>query len=90
MSDLVGNPEDRFSRDAAQIKLYNHRSRLEPLNFGFKKKRKCSIPVAKTKALISFAVTVKLICVFVFAKHVDCWFSQVAAQIIFPDLHERQ
>ena len=27
----------------------------------------CTIYVAKTKALISFAVTVKLICVFVFA-----------------------
>ena len=29
--------------------------------------RDCSINVVKTKALISFAVTVKLICVFVFA-----------------------
>ena len=28
---------------------------------------KCTIRVAKTKALISFAVTAKLICVFVFA-----------------------
>ena len=27
----------------------------------------CTICLAKTKALISFAVTVKLICVFVFA-----------------------
>ena len=36
--------------------------------------------VAKTKALISFAVTAKLICVFVFA-HADCWFSHVAAHI---------
>ena len=34
--------------------------------------------VAKTKALISFAVTAKLICVFVFA-YADCWFSHVAA-----------
>ena len=31
--------------------------------------------VAKTKALISFAVTAKLICAFVFAN-ADCWFSQ--------------
>ena len=36
-------------------------------NFGFRKKRDCTIRVAKTKALISFAVTAKLICVFVFA-----------------------
>ena len=40
----------------------------------------CTIRVAKTKALISFAVTAKLICTFVFA-YTDCWFSQVAAQI---------
>ena len=30
--------------------------------------------MAKTKALISFAVTAKLICVFVFA-YAQCWFS---------------
>ena len=35
----------------------------------------------KTKALISFAVTAKLICDFVFA-YADCWFSHAAAQII--------
>ena len=37
--------------------------------------------MAKTRALISFAVTAKLICVFVFAN-ADCWFSRVVAQII--------
>ena len=36
--------------------------------------------VAKTKALISFAVTAKMICVFVFA-YVKCWFSHGAAQL---------
>ena len=36
--------------------------------------------VVKTKALISFAVTAKLICAFVFA-YADCWFSHGAAQI---------
>ena len=40
----------------------------------------CTIRVAKTKALISFAVTVKLICTFVF-PYTDCWFSHVAAQL---------
>ena len=38
--------------------------------------RICTISVAKTKALISFAV--KLICVFVFA-YANCWFSHEAA-----------
>ena len=36
--------------------------------------------VAKTKVLISFAVTAKLICAFVFA-YADCWFSHKAAHI---------
>ena len=36
--------------------------------------------VAKTKALISFAVTAKLICVFVFA-YAKCWFSRDAAHL---------
>ena len=45
-----------------------------------KKKRKCTIRVAKTKALISFALTAKLICVFVFAC-ADCWFFHEAAHL---------
>ena len=40
----------------------------------------CTIYVAKTKALISFAVTVKLICVFVFA-YANIWFSHDAAHL---------
>ena len=36
--------------------------------------------MSKTKALISFAVTAKLICVFVFA-YADCWFSHDAAPL---------
>ena len=36
--------------------------------------------VAKTKALISFAVTAKLICVFVFA-YAKRWFSHDAAYL---------
>ena len=44
------------------------------------KKRDCTIYVAKTKALISFAVTAKLICVFVFA-YAKCRFSHDAAHI---------
>ena len=55
---------------------------LEAWNFGFRKKRCCTIQVAKTKALISFAVTAKLICVFIFA-YAKRWFSHDAAQIIF-------
>ena len=42
--------------------------------------------VAKTKALISFAVTAKLICVFVFA-YAQCWFSHEAAHRILNMLN---
>ena len=56
-----------FRPGPTQTGLYKLRSRLEAGNFGFKKKRKYTIRVAKTKALISFAVTAKLICAFVFA-----------------------
>ena len=37
--------------------------------------------VVKTKVLISFAVTVKLICAYVFAN-AKIWFSHDAAQIV--------
>ena len=49
-----------------QTRLCSHRRWLEAWNLVFRKKRDCTICVAKTKALISFAVTAKLICVFVF------------------------
>ena len=68
------------NRSDTKIRLYSYRSRLEARNFRFRKKRKCTIRVAKTKALISFVVTAKLICVFVFA-YADCWFSHEAAGI---------
>ena len=43
--------------------------------------RDCNIYAAKTKALISFAVTAKLICVFVLA-YAKRWFSLDAAHLI--------
>ena len=47
-------------------------------NFEFRKKWNCR----KIKVLISFAVTAKLICAFVFT-YADCWFSHVEAQIFY-------
>ena len=43
--------------------------------------RDCTFRVAKTKRLISLAVTAKLICVFVFA-YANCWFCHEAAHIL--------
>ena len=44
----------------------------------------CTIPVAKTKALISFAVIAKLICAFVYA-YTQRLFSHVATHILILD-----
>ena len=50
-----------------QTGLYSHRRWLEAWNFVFSKKRDHTIYEVKTKVMISCAVTVQLICVFVFA-----------------------
>ena len=47
--------------------LHSHRRWIEAGNFGFRKYRDCTIYVKKTKALISFPATAKLICAIVFA-----------------------
>ena len=69
-----------FSNRSNTNQAVRHRRRLESWNFGFRKYRYCNIRVAKTKALISFAFTAKLICALVF-PYADCWFSHNAAQL---------
>ena len=69
-----------FRPGPTQTRLYSYRSRLKAGNFRFKNKKDCTSPVAKTKALTGFAVTAKLICVFVFA-YAKCWYSHEAAQM---------
>ena len=57
------------------------------LKFWFRKKRDCTVHVAKTKALISFAVTTKLMCVFVFLYE-KCWgFFHDAAHFVLELAH---
>ena len=70
-----------FRTGPTQSELHKYRRWLEAVTFGFRKYREYIIRVAKIKALISFAVTAKLICAFVFA-YADRWFSHVVAQII--------
>ena len=71
-----------FQPGLTQTSLCSYRRWLETLNFRFKKKSDCSIHVAKTKSLMSFTVSAKLIS-FVFA-HAFCLFSYVAAQLRCP------
>ena len=66
---------------------------------GLKCKKDCTIPVAKTKAQISFTVTGKLICIFVFA-YAKIWFSHNEAHFntkqelseigLFPKIGNKQ
>ena len=53
---LRENLSSGFPPGATQTRLYNHRRWLEAWNFGFRKKRDCTIYVAKTKVVISCAV----------------------------------
>ena len=69
-----------FGPCPTQTGLCSYRKLIEALNLEFRKNKKCTIRVAKTKALISCAVTAQLICAFVFA-YADCCFSDAAAQI---------
>ena len=72
-----------FRPSPTQIRLRRLRKWLEAWNFVFRKKRDYTILVAKTKALISFAVTV-----FVFA-YAKIRFSHVAAHRISVYLNQR-
>ena len=51
-----------FRPGPTQTGLYSHRRWLEAGNFGFRKQMNCTIRVAITKALISFAVTDLRLC----------------------------
>ena len=74
-----------FRPGPTQTRLYNHTRWLEAGNFVFRKKRDRTIRLAKTKTLISFAVTAKLICIFVFA-YAKSRFSHDEAQLVFVKL----
>ena len=70
----------KLKSNFANVPFQNYpcRSMLEAWNFGLKKKRSCSICVAKTKTLTSCAVTD--LCIFIFA-YARCLFSYVAAHL---------
>ena len=73
------NQQFGFGPGLTQTKLYSYWRWLQAWNFVFRKKRYCTIQVAKTKTLIS--LTAKLICVIVFA-YANRWFSHAGPQIL--------
>ena len=82
------NKRSGFRPCLTQTRLCSHRRWLEAWNFRFRKKRDGTINEVKTKALIRFVVTAKLICIFVFA-YAKCWFSNDAAHIPFSTHHKK-
>ena len=70
-----------FRPGPTQTGLYSDRRWLEAGNFVFRKQRDCTSYVAKTKALISLAVTAQLICAFVFT-YAKIRFSHDVAHIL--------
>ena len=80
----MGKPTKWFPNRSDTNQPVQAQKRARSLKFGFKKNKGCSICVAKTKALISFAVTAKLICIFVFA-YAYCWISHEAAHLDSTD-----
>ena len=81
-SHLVGKPTMWFPNRSDTNRPVQAQKRATSLKFRIKVEEKSTIRVAKTKALISFAVTAKLICAFVFA-YADCWFSHVVAHTMY-------
>ena len=69
-----------FRPDPTQCGLYSHRGWLESKKFGFGKGRNCTIYIVETKALISCAVSVQLICVSVL-PYTKSRFSPEAAHL---------
>ena len=69
-----------LNKGPTQTELYKHI--LEILDL---KSRGTTIRRVKTKVLISFAVTAKLICAFGFA-FADCWFSHEVAHMFSESL----
>ena len=72
--------ENQSSGFPAKSDTSNHRRYLDARNFKFNKTRNCIVHAAKTKAIISCAVTAKLICTL-FICICKSQFSHDVAQI---------
>ena len=78
MSRIARNPVFGVSNPVATQTAVQPQKMPRGLNFGFRNKRDWAIYVAKTRALISCAITAHLICTFVFTyakKEVHSWHS---------------
>ena len=69
-----------------QTGSYHKRKLIEALNFGFRKKRNCTINEAKRKVLISCVVTAHLICAFVSQMQIAGFLDLVPVSVMFNKL----
>ena len=84
LSHLVGKSTMWFPNRSDTNQAAQSQRQARSLKFRIKQEEEVYYPcsVAKTKALISFAVTAKLVCAFVFA-YANCWFSHEAAHFVW-------
>ena len=71
---LCGRKQIRVSDQVDTSRPVKSQKIVRSLKFRMKEEEGLYYHVAKTKALISFAVTAKLVCAYVFA-YADCLFS---------------
>lgn len=57
-----------FNPDLTQTRLHSHKRWLKPWKLEFMKKRDCTSFVAKTKVLLSWALTAQVNCILVFTN----------------------
>ena len=76
LSRLVGKQTMWFPNRSDTNRAVQAQKQARSLKFQIKEEKEEYIRAARTKALISFAVT----CAFVFA-YADCWFSHEAAHL---------
>ena len=81
VSRLMGKPTMWFPNRSDTNRPVQAQKSARSLKFRIKEEEELYFPSSENKGGISFAVTAKLICVFVFA-YADCWFSHEAAQVI--------
>ena len=81
LSHLVGKPTMWFLNRSDTNRPVQAQKQARSLKFWSRVEEELYYRVAKTKALISFAVTAKLICSFGFA-YADCWFSHGEAHLL--------
>ena len=82
MRHFVGKPTMWFPNRSDTNRPIQQQKQARSLKFWDYVEKELYYPRSENKGVISFAVTAKLICAFVFA-YANCWFSHRAAQMYY-------